>query len=303
MKTSRFRRSFNGLACAATLLVSVSLAPAQNVFVANFDGGNVNAFPPGGGSGSTVFTDTLGDDGLAFDSQGDLFVANYDTGNIFKITPGGTQSVFSPGHDSVDSLAVDSQGDLFLASYSANDIVKITPGGSQSIFASGLNGPESLAFNNSGDLFVGTGNEIVEIAPNETTSVFLSGLSYSVIAMAFDTAGDLYEAESNGNLYEITSKGIQNLFVAGLSKPAGLAFDSAGDLFVALAGNNTIDEYVDNNGALSSTPVVFASGLSYPDALAIPNAVPERSSSMLLAAGAMVFAACSRKKLIPQALA
>lgn len=62
-------------------------------------------------------------------------------------------------------------------------------------------------------------------------------------------------------IYEFTPEGAKSLLVRGLDDPFGLAFDSAGDLFEADNSGN-IYEFQNNNGTLSSSPTVFASGLT-----------------------------------------
>lgn len=86
-------------------------------------------------------------------------------------------------------------------------------------------------------------------------------------------AQNLFEAdEDSGNIYEFTTNGAQSTFVSGLSTPAGLAFDSAGDLFVSSFSGNVVYEFANSNGRLSTTPVVFASSLNGPFALAFYDA-------------------------------
>jgi hypothetical protein len=45
------------------------------------------------------------------------------------------------------------------------------------------------------------------------------------VGLAFDSAGNLFEAEANsGNIYEFTPGGAQSTFASGLNRPVGLAF-------------------------------------------------------------------------------
>jgi glucose/arabinose dehydrogenase len=56
-------------------------------------------------------------------------------------------------------------------------------------------------------------------------SIFASGLN-NPLGLAFDSAGDLFEADyGSGNIYEYTPGGAQTTFASGLSNPAGLAFE------------------------------------------------------------------------------
>ena len=74
---------------------------------------------------------------------------------------------------------------LFEADWSSGNIYEFTPGGARSTFASGLYEPQLLAFN---------------------------------------SAGDLFEADYSGNIYEFTPSGAGSAFASGLNGPIGLAF-------------------------------------------------------------------------------
>ncbi len=70
------------------------------------------------------------------------------------------------------------------------------------------------------------------------------------LAMAFDSAGDLFVADAPGPppfhpgyIFKITPGGMNNNFASGLNIPSGLAFDSAGDLFEADNGSGNIYEF------------------------------------------------------------
>ena len=55
-------------------------------------------------------------------------------------------------------------------------------------------------------------------------STFASGLIWPA-ELAFDSAGDLFEADGgSGNIYEFTPDGAQSTFASGLDNPVGLAF-------------------------------------------------------------------------------
>ena len=59
-------------------------------------------------------------------------------------------------------------------------------------------------------------------AQNQT---WQSGLN-APYGLAFNSAGDLFEADSNsGNIYEFTPAGVQSTFASGLYYPFGLAFE------------------------------------------------------------------------------
>jgi sugar lactone lactonase YvrE len=107
-----------------------------------------------------------------------------------------------------------------------------------------------------------TTNNIFEYAPDGLGSTFASGSNY-ITALAFDSADDLYSADTlGGNIYEIMPNGARITFATGLYEPQGLAFDNAGDLFVTDFGSpnvNTGHIYEFTPGGVKST---FASGLN-----------------------------------------
>src|SRR5208282_3951935 len=64
---------------------------------------------------------------------------------------------------------------LFVSDWSSENIYAYTPGGAQSTIASGLFAPEALAFNSAGNLFEGdTSGNIYEFTPGGAQSTFAS---------------------------------------------------------------------------------------------------------------------------------
>ncbi len=72
----------------------------------------------------------------------------------------------------------------------------------------------------------------------------------------------------NNSIVEISPNGTASTFTSRLDAPADLAFDTAGNLFEADEGSGDVYEFVNNNGTLSTTPVLYASGLDKPYGLA-----------------------------------
>src|SRR5947199_252374 len=87
-----------------------------------------------------------------------------------------------------------------------------------------------------GDLFASDNLDgtIYKFAPDGTWSIFATGLN-APQGLAFDSAGNLFEAEyagdiQNGTIYKFAPDGTRSTFATGLNAPQGLAFDSAGNL-------------------------------------------------------------------------
>ncbi len=82
--------------------------------------------------------------------------------------------------------------------------------------------------------------------------------------------------DSTTAIYEYAD-GVRSTLATGLSGLDVLAFDSAGDLFVSggyngTSGDGYVDEFLNESGTLSSTPVRIASGLYNPGGIAFDNA-------------------------------
>jgi hypothetical protein len=296
-------QSCGGATCVAAILLIVSGAQAQNLFV-SASPGNVYEFTPGGVQ-STFATGFNTTTPLAFSSAGDLFGTIDSTTNsiIIKITPDGAKSTFavSAGVQFTTALAFNNLDDLFVATWSGS-IYEYTPGGVQSTFATGLNTPYALAFNSAGNLFVAsTTGSIIEITPGGVQTTFVPGVQFSSTyptALAFDSAGDLFVAENaSQSIIEITPGGVQTTFASGLYYPSGLAFNSAGDLFETDYGTGNIYEFTPG-GAQSTfaTGLPNASGLAFPVSYTITaSASPANGGTV---SGGGTFAAGSSQTVI-----
>ena len=111
--------------------------------------------------------------------------------------------------------------------------------------------------------------------------MFASGLDEPA-GLAFDSAGDLFEADYGSNeIYKFTPGGTESPF-AIVAQPTDLLFDSSGNLFVASWSSGDIYKFTPNG-----TQSVFASGLGAPAGMAFAP-VPEPSA---LACSSLGFAA------------
>lgn len=200
-----------------------------------------------------------------------LFEADNGSGNINEFTPGGAPSMFVSGLTGPGPLAFDSAGNLYAGNNGV--ITEITPGGKQSTFASIGPALFGLAFNTAGDLFtVIHQGSVIEIAPDGTQSTFATGLTGAPQGVAFDSSGNLFVADDLGSsIFKIAPDGTVSIFATtGESSRGVLAFDSQGDLFTAKGID--LYEFTNNNGDLSTTPVLISSVLSGPTALAFDSA-------------------------------
>jgi DNA-binding beta-propeller fold protein YncE len=106
-------------------------------------------------------------------------------------------------------------------------------------------------------------HHIYEFTPDGTRSTFASSLA-SGEGLAFDSAGNLFESDWDGNVFEFMPGRAQSTFASGLGHLYGMAFNNAGNLFV-VAGwpSGTIYQFTPQG--VRST---FASGLNGPYGLA-----------------------------------
>jgi len=255
------------LAIAVASLLCAALAQGQNLFVSDWNNGNIYEFTPNGGS-STFASGFSHPNCLAFDSSGNLFVTCANDGvqgYIVKIAPDGGKSTFATGLASLNELAFDKAGNLFVT---AINLYEFTPNGGRSTFASGFNRPDGLTFDSAGNLFVtdaGAGC-IYEFATGGGKSTFACGLARPA-GLAFDSAGNLFDADyGSGNVYKFTTGGVKTVFASGLGvgNACRLAFNGAGNLFLSGGNSGNIYEYTPNG-----TPSTFATGLNDPIGLTI----------------------------------
>ena len=282
--------------CAAAVLLAIS-AQSQNLFVSNIGSGLAGAgsivvYKPGG-ERSTFATGLSLPIGLAFDNGGNLFEADQQSGNVYRFTPGGVRSTFATGLYEPQGLAFDSAGNLYECDYGSHFantgfLHRFTPDGSMSTIATGLN-PTALAIDHLGNVFV-TDIEtscIYKFTPGGVQSTFDTGGAYHPWGLAFNRAGDLFEATydydlSNGAIYRFTPGGVKTTFATGLTRPMGLAFDDEDNLFVTDAdGTGAIYEYAPNG-----TRRTFATGIAINGA-GVTFQVPEPSGLALLACAAV----------------
>ena len=215
-----------------------------DLFVADPIGGEIYEFTPDG-TRTTFASGIPQPTGLAFNSAGDLFVADQNNGSIYEFTPDGTRTTFASGLTAPNGLAFNSAGDLFEADWVSGYIYEFTTNGARTTFAAegaaggdfgdGGVSPFALAFDGAGNLFVGNDDTlshyIVEFAPDGAQSTFVASGLTTACGLAFNSAGDLFEADwGSGNIYKFTPDGTRTTFASGLVHPIALAFQREPEL-------------------------------------------------------------------------
>jgi hypothetical protein len=232
--------------------------------------------------------------GLAFNNAGNLF-ATAINGDIYEFTNNNgilssNITVFASGLGTAFGLTFDSAGNLYAAAYPGeNDGIFIFgPFGAKHLFTSGnffglafQPGSEPQTGYAGPNLFVSCNanyNVVYEITQNGWQIPFASPPGENSAGVAFNSAGNLFIANLNGTITEVTPNGAQSTFASGLDDPEALAFNSTGNLFVANEEANNIIEITP-----SGTESVYASGITSPLSLAF-----DRADNLLVGSGSSV---------------
>jgi sugar lactone lactonase YvrE len=178
--------------------------------------------------------------GVAVDGSGNVYVADSNgTGNstLWKETPstvGYTQTAVDTALRSPDFIAVDANGNIYVST-DGTSVIKETPSGGgyiRSTVATGFSSPIGVAVDSSGAVYVGdTTDSVYEETPNRSGG-------YSQTTILSD---------------------LQN--IQGLAVEAGRILH----VYVATSNDGKVTDYQFLDGV---TPVVVASGLSFPEGVA-----------------------------------
>jgi DNA-binding beta-propeller fold protein YncE len=252
--------------------IGLAFDHAGNLYVANESDNTIEKFDTNGVP-SVFATDDgsynilNGPEGLAFDTASNLYVAN-DGDFISKFSPNGTfLGQFGDGSylNSPIGIAFDKTGNLYVANNEpASDsptIVKYDASGNGTNFVTtDLDYPEFIAFDTNNNLYVaneGTlategNNNIVKFDTNGNSTVFsqYGGTAFPV-GLAFDSSGNLYDADADQFIQKFDSTGNSSRFATiSIADPRGLGLDSMGNLYVANFSAGNIEKF-DTNGVPS----------------------------------------------------
>ena len=245
----------------------IALDNASNLFVADSGNNRIRKVNPAGtidtvagngtqgysGDGGPATSAALNDPyGVAVDSAGNLFIADAGNNRIRMVNPAGAITTvagngvagysgdggpaISGKLDQPHGIAVDGAGNLFIADWWNSRIRKVSPAGTITMIAGGGGGG-----------YFGDGGPATS-----------AGL-YFPAAVAVDSAGDLFIADSANNAIRMVSAAGAITTVAGngtygysgdggpaigaeLGQPQGVAVDSAGDLLISDTLNDRIRE-------------------------------------------------------------
>lgn len=276
MKTKALYRLFNVVIFAALFVAASPGARAQNLFVADYQGGTIYEISPSGAQ--KVFASGLNyPQGLAFDGAGDLFEADGNSGNIYEFiyqdsVLNSNPVVFASGLAGPRILAFDEKGNLFVTD--ADNIYQFMPDGTESTFATNVfSGWGSLAVDEKGNLFTASmySDEVDKFTPDGKETKFASSPAlWGVTALTFKEDGELYAGNYNTNNVLLVKARNQKTFVS-IYNPWGMVFDRFGNLYVT-------DGTVGNVVKISpkGQQETIASGLGDPVAIALQPELRQR---------------------------
>ena len=112
-------------------------------------------------------------------------------------------------------------------------------------------------------LFIAGVLTLAESHASQALTTFVSGLDHPN-ALAFDSNGNLYIANGNGDqVIESTGSGNSQPFATVPSLPNGLAFDNSGNLYVTDYSTNSVSKVTSNGSSYTQ----FATGFDQPYAI------------------------------------
>lgn len=240
----------------------LALDSAQNLYVANYAGGNGMGILKINPSAQVAVADSFAKSsiGLCINQDQSMFVTNFNDGYITKTDASGTKSiVYYHPETHPNNLAFDESGNM-IVSDNSGVMYKMAPDGTLSIFASNLSCPQGLAFDATGNLFVANylNGQISKITPAGSLSVFATvpdPLTAHLTHLAIGASGNLYvSAYSHNKIYKISTDGSVSVLAgtgmaggtngpasqATFDGPNGIAFTPQGGLLVSDYNANRI---------------------------------------------------------------
>jgi streptogramin lyase len=120
----------------------------------------------------------------------------------------------------------------------------------------------------------GGSGSVTELGHNGAPAgTFTAGSISTPTAIAVDTSGDIWVANGNSTLTELSSLGTNMnsgpFSGGGLSGPTSISFDGLGNVWLANYSNSSVSEFSSTGSAISGTNGYTASGLTSPIGVAI----------------------------------
>ena len=218
-------------------------------------------------------------------------VINTVAGNGTLVPSGDGGPAIKAGINLPFDVAIDGAGNLYIVEGGSNQIRKVDTSGVITTFAgdgtandAGDGGPAksaeiafplSLAVDKTGNVFIAESGLIRKV---DTSGIISSPIAGSAAGMTFDSAGNLYFTDRNGNgIHKLTPGGVLTVVAGGGSVgfsgdngpatqatvyfPSGIAADSGGNIYFVDKGNNRVRK-VDTKGIITTFAGTGTAGYS-----------------------------------------
>ncbi|HLG99709.1 MAG TPA: SMP-30/gluconolactonase/LRE family protein [Bryobacteraceae bacterium] len=228
----KFRLFSSAIALASCLF-------GQQYVISTIAGNNTAGFSGDNGPATSAQLNQPG--GIAIDSSGSIYIADGANHRVRKVSNGTITTVAGTGTagyrgdgkaassaqlNNPVGVALDGSGNLYIADAGNNVIRQVSTSGTITTFA----GSASLGAGSTGD-------------GGPATSAQLN----DPVAVAVDSAGNLYIADANNNsIREVSNKNISTV-VYGMHHPDAVSVDAKGNIFVADTVARRIVEYSAGN--------------------------------------------------------
>jgi YVTN family beta-propeller protein len=221
------------------------LSPAGTLLCSNYTSSTVLELDSAGNA-SVLYDSTdglngpFGENGLAYDANGDLYLSNFMRGQILRFPAGGgSSSVFADSADGIvepDGLAFASNGDLYVANRGANDVLVIDPSGTANVFDTLPADPYSIVIRGNGDIYVATypSSSVYrypggDVAQRVLLAVITGASSNPVVQFSLDESKLYFTSAGAGNLVEVDpDTGAQNEVIAAGTFASAIAITVVG---------------------------------------------------------------------------
>jgi sugar lactone lactonase YvrE len=269
--------------------VSASVhSPAGTLLCSNFASKTVLEFDSAG-NGAVRFdltdglVDPFGENGLAYDANGDLYVSNFGASQILRFPAGGgSSSIFADGADGIvfpDGLVFAADGDLYVANRGTHDVLLIDPSGTAAVFDTLPDEPFSIVIRGNGDIYITTFTVPSiyrypggDVAQRVLLADFPNNSLNPAIQFSLDEAKLYFTSYSTGNLIEVDpDSGAQSEVIAAGGLPGALAITVIGPRHSAswanygtgLAGTHGVPFFTSQQDPVLGTSITLDLGNSY----------------------------------------
>jgi sugar lactone lactonase YvrE len=234
---------------------------------------------------------------IAVDAAGSTYVADKTTGDIYK--NGGTTPI-ATGFSSPTAIVVDGAGNLYVGDSGNNRIAEVpytgTGYGTAATVYSGLSGPTGLGIDAAGNLYVADsgndrvlllasggglppGSNVSYIGGSVTSSGSLDTGFTKPVAVASDSLGNVYVADS-GEIFQVSvTNGVTTPVAQGLGTAAAVAVDPGGNVYYADSQTKTITRLPNVGGSVTGSGSTILS----PSVVPVPTGIAFDSSGNLYA--------------------